>query len=134
MLDDFLEEAAGKLGVGVDQAKSAAGGLLGLAKEHAESADFSELASKVPGVEALASAAPKAAGGLGDMLGGLSDALGGAGESLTGALGALSASGLSLDKLKALLPMIVSFLKEKAGGDLVKRILEKIPGLGDLLG
>ena len=59
-MDDFFGQAASQLGIGEDTARSATGSLLGLIKDNADGGDFAELASKVPGVSALADAAPAA--------------------------------------------------------------------------
>ncbi len=136
-MQEFFQQAASKLGIGEDTAKSATGGLLGLIKEHADGADFAELASKVPGVSQLADAAPSGGGGgggLGGMLGGITDAIGGGDGGALGALGALTKSGLSMDKIGSFAGLFSGFLKNKIGGDLIKRLLGSVPGLSSLLG
>lgn len=133
---DFIQDAAQKLGIGEDTAKSATGGILGMVKEHASAADFSELTSKLPDVGKLVGAAPAAdsGGGIGDMLGGLSSALGGGGGGALGALGGLAKTGLPLDKVGDFAGMFTGYLKNKVGGDLIKRLLSKVPGLSNLIG
>ena len=67
------------------------------------------------------------------MLGGLGDALGGGGGAL-GALGALTKTGLSVDQIGSLASLFSGFLKDKIGGDLLKRLLGNVPGLSSLIG
>lgn len=134
-MQEFLQQAQSALGIGEDTARSATGGLLGLIQEHADGADFARLAEAVPGARALAEAPPAASGGggLGGMLGGLGDALGGGGGAL-GALGALSKTGLDTDKIGGFVQLFAGFLKNKIGGDLLKRLLGSVPGLSNLVG
>lgn len=132
---DFIQDAASKLGIGEDTAKSATGGLLGLIKDNADPADASDMLSKLPGAADLIPSGDS--GGGGGMLGGLGDALGGALGGAGGALGAvqaLSKTGLSADKLGGFLELFKNFALPKLGPDLLKRLLGKVPGLGDLLG
>ncbi len=136
-MQEFIQDVAGKLGIGEDTAKSATGGLLGLIKEHAEAGDVSEMLGKLPGAAGLMKAAPSSSSG-GGLLGGLGGALGsalggGAGQAL-GAVEALSKTGLSAGKLGSFLEMFKQFVLPKLGPDLLKRLLGKIPGLGSLLG
>lgn len=133
---DFIQSASQKLGIGEDTAKSATGGILGMVKEHASAADFSELAAKIPGVSGLVGAAPAAdtgGGGIGGMLGGIGGALGGSGGAI-GALGGLAKAGIPLDKIGDFAGMFTGYLKGKLSGDLVKRLLSKVPGLSNLVG
>lgn len=136
MMDQFLDLAKDKLGIGGDAAKQATGGLLGLVKEHAPEADFSSLTSKVPGVSDLISGAMgggnSGGGGLGGMLGQVTGALGGGGSG--GAIAALLGSGLGLDKIKNLFAMLKAFLVDKVGKGLIGSLTSKMPDLGSLLG
>lgn len=135
-MQDFLADAAAKLGIGADQAAGATGSILDFIKENASSADVSEMLSKIPGASDLMGQSSGASGGAG-VLGALGGLLGGDGDSpLGGALGAadlLAKSGLSLDKLGGLLELLQKYVQPLLGEDLVKRLLSNIPGLSDLL-
>ena len=134
-MQEFIDLASSKLGIGGDVAKSATGGLLGLIKDNADGADFSALTAKLPGAADLASTPAPASGGggLGGMLGSVTGALGGGGGAL-GALSSLAGSGLSLDKIGDFAKLFMNFAKPKLGADLLGRIASKVPGLGSLLG
>jgi len=144
-MQEFIEAVAGNLGVGQDTAKAATGGLLGLLKENTDAGTFGEVLGKLPGAEETMRAAPAAdaggglLGGLGDSLGGgIGDALGGmmggGGGQALGALGALSKSGLDMDKIGSFIEMFKEYVLPKLGPDLVKKLAGSIPGLEDLLG
>ena len=116
-MQDFIDLASSKLGIGADTAKSATGGLLGLIKDNADAADFSALTDKLPGAADIAET-PAPAGDGGAL----------------GALSALSGTGLSLDKIGDFAKLFMDFVKPKLGADLLGRIASKVPGLGSLLG
>ena len=140
-IEDFIGEAAGKLGAGQDQVRSATGGLLGMIKDKADGADFQQLLDKIPGADGLLSkesaAAEDSGGGLLGGLGGLAGAAGsllGGGDKGLGALSKLAGSGLDTGKLTTLVPMFFDFAKNKLGGDTVGRLLGKLPELKNLIG
>ena len=129
-MQDFLTQAAAQLGIGTDEAASATGGILDLIKEHADSADVSEMLSKLPGASDLMGTST---GGGGGLLGALGGMLGGDAGQALGAADLLAKSGLSLDKLGGLLDLLKQYVQPLLGDDLVKRLLSQIPGIGDLL-
>ena len=130
-MQDFIRDAAAKLGIGEDQAAGATGGMLDMIKEHADGADVSTMLDKIPGAADLMGKG--GGGGGGGLLGAIGDAIGGgAGEAL-GFADILSKTGLDLDKLGGLLGMLKEYAEPLLGSDLVKRLLEKVPGIGDLL-
>lgn len=136
-MQDFIKDAANKLGVGTDAVASATGGLLGLIQDNADKADVGMMLDKLPGASDLLKAGSSGGSG-GGMLGGLGDALGGAlgggaGQAL-GAVEALTKGGLSMDKLGSFLGMFKQYVQPLLGGDLVKRLLGSVPGLDSLLG
>ena len=132
-MQDFIQDVAGKLGVGTDAVSSAPGGLLGLIQDNADKGDVSAMPGKLPGAADLLKA-----GSGGGLLGGLGGAIGGAlgggaGQAL-GAVEALTKGGLSTDQLGSLLGMLKQYVQPLLGGDLVKRLLGSVPGLDSLLG
>ena len=135
-MQDFITDAAAKLGISTGQAESAAGGLLGFIKEQADGADFGELLGKLPGAgDLLAKAEGREAGG--GLLGGLGDAvgdlLGGGAEQALGMAGLVGKLGLDADKLGGFLELFTKYVQPLLGTDLLKRLAAKIPGLGDLI-
>lgn len=129
-MQDFIRDAAGKLGIGETQAASATGGLLDIIKQHADPGDMQAMLDKVPGAKDLIG---KDGGGDGGLLGALGDVLpGGAGKAL-GAVQILQKTGLDAEKLGSLADMFKKYIEPLLGGDLFKRVMAKVPSLGDLL-
>ena len=136
-MQDFIRDAAAKLGIGEGQAASAAGGLFGLMKEHGDKADVSAMLQKLPGAQGLMDKAGGGGGGLLGGLGGLGGAagglLGGGAPKALGAAAMLSKTGLSADKLGSFMQLFTQYVQPLLGGDLLKRLTSKVPGLGDLI-
>lgn len=133
-IQDFIAQAAGQLGESEGSVGNATGGILHAIREKVGESDFSKITSKIPGVDALATAtASESAAGEG-LLGGLAgmatSALGGGGD----LMGKLATSGLDVAKLGGLATSLVGFLKEKVGGDAISGMLAKVPDLKTLLG
>jgi hypothetical protein len=129
-VQDFIQGVAKKLGIGADTAKEATGGLLGMIQQHAPKADFATLLEKVPGAKALLPA--KAAGG-GGVMGALGGAMGGGLGKALGAADTLGKLGLDAGKLGGFVGQLGAYLQPLLGGDLVKRLLGSVPGIGALL-
>ena len=140
-MEDFIRQAAEKLNVSEDSTRSATGSLLDIIKDNSESKDFQELLGKVPGASNLVGQpAEQAAAGSsgGGLFGSISKAagslLGGKAGSAMDVITSLSNSGLNGEKGTGFITQFVGYLKEKAGGDLLNRVLGKIPQLKSLLG
>lgn len=138
-MQDFIKDAAAQLGISTGEAESATGGILGFIKEKADGADVSEMLGKLPGAgDLIAKATGGDSGGGGGMLGGLGDSLGGMlGGGAQQALGAaemLSKSGLDPSKIGGFLELLMKYAQPLLGGDLLKRLAAKVPGLSEVLG
>ena len=129
-MQEFLEQAAAQLGLSTDQVKSATGSILGLIQERADPADAKTMLSKIPGAEDLLRAEGEGGSGLLGALGGM---LGGDTGKALGVADILSKTGLDVGTLGGLLGMLKNYVQPLLGDDLLKRLLEKVPGLGDLL-
>ncbi|MDF1700054.1 MAG: DUF2780 domain-containing protein [Planctomycetota bacterium] len=130
-MQDFIRDAAAKLGIGEDQAAGATGGLLDLVKQYADPGDMSEMLQKVPGAADLMGKGDS--GGGGGLLGALGSALGGDTGKALGAVDMLQKTGLDLDKLGGLADMFKQYIEPLLGSDLLKSLLAKVPALTDLL-
>lgn len=124
---ELLQTLKSQLGITEDQAKGGSGLLFKMAKEKLGADEFGKVASAVPGVNDLISAAP-AAGGLTSALGGLASSLGAGGGQL-GNLASLASGfkSLNLDPgmIGKFVPIVMSFVQSK-GGDVAKGVLEKV--------
>lgn len=124
---ELLQALTSQLGITEAQAKGGSGLLFKMAKEKLGAGEFSQVASAVPGIDSLISAAPQA-GGLGGALGGLASALGGGAGQLAGLAGLASGfKSLNLDSgmLAKFIPVVLSFVQQQGGAG-VKGILEKV--------
>lgn len=132
-MEDFIKNAASKLGIGESESRSATGGILNLIKGQLGDTDFSAMLGKLPGADALVSeagdaAAEDAGSGLGGMLGKATSMLGGGGGAAD-IMGLLGKSGLSLDNAGSFVTMFMDYLKDKVGGDLFDKIKGVLPDL-----
>lgn len=136
-MQEFINMVTQQLGIGEDTARSATGGILNLLQKKAGDTDVDQLLSKLPGAETFGGSTDEPAATGGGMLGGLAStvgsALGGETGGMAGALAALQNSGLKSDQLGSFVTAFVEFAQEKAGGDLVNRLLDKIPEVKSLM-
>ena len=107
-----------QLGSTPEQAAGAAGALFGLAKSRLKADEFAQVASAVPGMNALLKAAPTG-GAIGTS--GLPAAAGGA-AGLASAASAFSKLGLSPDMVGKAVPVLTQFVT-KSGGAQVGSLL-----------
>lgn len=138
-MQDFIQQAAQQLGASESSIQSATGGVLSLLKDKSDDSDFASLAGKIPGLAELATSGQTAAEGTGGggLMGMVSSSLSGLGGNLGGAASLVSLigkSGLSTDQAGGFATMLVGFLQQNAGGDLVGKILSKVPELKKLAG
>ena len=124
---DLLNMLTSQLGINEDQASGGAGMLFNLAKDKL-GGDFSQITDAIPDVAGLMDKAPDAGGGIMGALGGIASSLG---ADKLGDLASL-ASGFSKLDLDAgmvtkFVPVVLDFVKEKAGGgvmDLLSGVLK----------
>ena len=137
-IQDFIQSAASQIGASESATESATGAVLQALQGGADAGDFQQLLQKVPGAAGVlsqASGGGEAAGaGLGGLLGSAASSLGGSLGGGAGILAMLQNSGLGSDKLSALLPLLLQFLKSEAGEGLVNRIVGQVPELKALMG
>ncbi len=132
-MDELIKQLMSGAGVDESQATGGAGLILKMAKDKLGSGDFAKLAGMVPGLDGLADAAPEASGGGGGLmgaLGGLAGGLGGGGGGGLGDMaklaGGFSALGMDTGKLSQFLPIILSFVQGKGGGDAMKMLQDAL--------
>lgn len=140
-MDELIEQLTSKLGIDASTAKSVTGRTMKALEENVGGDLFSKISSSIPGVGDMisqfgGSGSQQSAGGssmLGKLAGMASSMIGGkAGGGLE--LGAtLAEAGLKPEKLGSVLTMIMDFIKDKAGAEVVDQVLEKFPMLKMLL-
>ncbi len=140
-MDELIAQLTGKLGLDASVANSATGKAMAMIKEHAGDDLFSKITDAVPGAGEAASKgaeepSPSQGGGgmLGQLSGMASSALGGSAGGGLELGAALSASGIKSDQMGGFVSMVIGFLKEKAGDEVMDQILAKFPMLKTLVG
>ena len=132
-MEDFIKMAAGQLGIGEGETRSATGGVIDLLKGQLDSGVFSQIAEKIPGFDSVSSDAEPAEEGGGGMLGGLmgkaASMLGGDLGKAAGILEIFNKSGMDAEKGGSFLSMFVDFVKDKVGDELWGKIADFIPGI-----
>jgi hypothetical protein len=138
-MQEFISSAVKNLGISESVAKTSTSHVLKFIQGKLGGGDFSSLLEKLPGASALMGSAEeeKSAGG-GGLFGGLASAAsslvgGSAGEGLELA-GKLKDSGLDADKVGGFASQLIGFIKEKAGGELVDKIVSAVPMLKQYMG
>jgi hypothetical protein len=142
---DLIGSVASQLGIDPATAQSAVGSVLGALKQAAPPETFAEVEDKVPETSQWLAAAPAGGGGgggLGDLLGGAINSLDGGGSGgaglggllgglggLAGVVSALGKLGLSPESLGKLVPLVLQFLKSRAGEGLVAKLVAAVPAL-----
>jgi hypothetical protein len=125
---ELVQQLVAGADVSRSQAEGGAGLLLGLLKKQLSSGDFSRVAEAVPGAEGLIDAAPDSGGGLGGLLGGVASVLGGSGlGNLASLASGFEKLGLDAGMIGKFVPVLLSYLQSKGGGDLaslVGRVLQ----------
>lgn len=139
MIDELVQAAATRTSLNLDQARLGLAAALSLIQKHGEPAKVSELLGAVPGSSELAvegdALASQKSGGLMSGLAGRVGGAGGAAMSDAMAMGQqLTRQGITMSDMQAMLPVAMTFVREKTGRDLLREVLVSIPGLGKLLG
>jgi hypothetical protein len=134
-MDELIKQLTSQIGVDQSTANQAVGTVLSLLKKEGGDDLFSKIAAAIPGAQAAADSTPaptdNAGGGL---LGSVMGMLGGsAGKGLALAT-ALKALGIQEDKFGTFASIVVNFIKQKAGPDVVNQLIAKLPMLKSMLG
>ena len=128
-MQELIGRVANELEVAEEIAGQAVGIVLNLVQQEADPADVTALFEKLPGAAALAESAPGSGGG---VLGGLAaSGLFGSKSGLMAGMAQLQGIGVSLEQAREMLPLVADFAREEAGTELVERIIDAIPGLGN---
>ena len=128
----FVDQAAGKLGVSSVDAGTAVSGVLGLIQDKASADDAASLMQAIPGASDLLGARKAEAaqgGGLGGMLGSVGGLLGGKAGSALSVMSIFQNANMDTGQAGSLVQMLVGYLQENAGQELIGRILEQVPDL-----
>ena len=126
-MNELIRQLTKELGITKDQARGGLVALMRAAEKHLSREDFAAFVSDVPGAAKLLKEAPppsaisSLAGGLGSLLGG---------RKSPGRWAGLAASftelGIPLDTAKKFGPIVIDYVEQHGGEDLVDRIREAL--------
>lgn len=138
MIDELVFKVADKIGLSPEQARTGLSAALALIQKHGEAGKVDELFKAVPGASQLATVGlAMTAAQTGGLMGGLMRAAGGgSGAAMADAMQVgqkLAKAGVTTSDMQALLPIAMTFVKEKAGKDLLREVLGTVPGIGKLM-
>ncbi len=138
-MDELIEQLTSKLGIDPSVASAATDKAMALVKQHAGDDLFSKISAAIPGAteaaqQGASAEASDAGGMLGKLAGMASSALGGSAGGGLELGAALSSAGLDADKMGGFVAMIIEFLKDKVGDDVMEQVIAKFPMLKTLLG
>ena len=124
-MQDLIASVASGLGTDSERAERALGIMLSLVKTAGDQAKVAELFAKLPGADDLAAkyggeGFARKGGLFGSLMGGP-----------VAAIAKLQGAGLTLQQIKQLGQITLSYAKEKAGEPLVRQVAGSIPGLSD---
>lgn len=135
MIDQLIQMVTQKLGIDPAMAEKAVGIVMSLIQKEGDGAAVSQLFDNIPGAADLASKFSGSAGqdAAGGLLGKVAGMLGGGAGDVVGSIGALKETGLSMDQLGDMAPLVKNFLAENAGEDVVNQALSSVPALKGFL-
>lgn len=137
MIDELVSASAEFTGLPAPKVRRALSAALGLLDKHAAPAKLEELYGAVPGARDMARAPGSRPKGGGGLFGGIMKSAGGvSGAAMADAMGVLDGlkrDGIDKADLKALLPIAMTFVRERTGRDLLREVVESLPGVGTLL-
>ena len=128
-MQEFIQQAMAALGTSEAATRSAVGGLLGYLEKNGPEAEVGQLIDALPGARGLLASEHPVGGGMMGALGSAASALGIKSGGAAGLVGALQISGLNAVTVPQFVSMFLDFAKDKAGAQLVNRVIGAVPGL-----
>ncbi|HBJ33922.1 MAG TPA: hypothetical protein DDZ51_03980 [Planctomycetaceae bacterium] len=135
-MDELIKQLTSQIGIDKSVAGQAVGTVMSLLKKEGGDDLFSKIAAAIPGAQAAADTSPsptESAGG-GGLLGSVMGMLGGSAGKGLALAASLKGLGISEDKLGSFATIVLDYIKQKAGPDVVNQLVAKLPMLKALLG
>ncbi|WP_067221875.1 hypothetical protein [Stappia indica] len=133
-MDELIGRIAAAAGISEDLARQAIGIILKFLERDGPPDAVAQILAALPGASQLM--AEQGGGSGGGLLGSLAGKLGG---SIGGGMGAMAAlneltnAGLDMGEVQTVTRELVQVARERAGDDVVDRVVASIPGLGQVL-
>ncbi len=138
MIEDLVQKAAAHTGLSEPQANAALSGALFLIEKHGEPSKVREMFDAIPGsAEMAANGASLTANKGGGLMASLMTKAGGSGgAAMSDAMAMnqqLTRQGVTISDMQKTLPLAMEWVRETTGRDLLRDVLNSVPGLGPLL-
>jgi hypothetical protein len=132
-MDELIKQLVGGLGISPDHAQQAVASVLAMLKKEGGDDLFGKIAGAIPGAAAAADngASPTTLGG-GGLVGSLLSTLGGNAGKGAALLTSLQALGIKPEQLSTFGNLMMQFLQQHAGSEVVEQLLAKVPLLANL--
>jgi len=132
-MDELVARLTGATGLSADTAVKAVGMILAFLEKEGPAAEVAQLVDSLKGGRELTNAALNADSGAGGLMGMLGGMMGHLGGGIAGLGGQLMGIGLDLGQMQTLGKELFAFAAEKAGPDVVGKIVSEVPGLGQFV-
>lgn len=133
MIDDLIAQAAAATRLDAAQVRTALAGALALIDRHGDAAKVQALYDAAPGAQGLAGEGAGILPKKGMMGGLMAKVAGGPAADAMALMGRLQKDGISMEDLKALLPVAMEWVRAQTGRDLLREVAASIPGVGQML-
>jgi hypothetical protein len=135
-MDELIKQLTSQIGIDSSTANQAVATVMSLLQKEGGDDLFSKIAAAIPGAQAAAdmTPAPTESAGGGGLLGSVMGMLGGSAGKGLALAAALKGLGISEDKLGSFATIVIDFIKQKAGPDVVNQLIAQLPMLKSMLG
>lgn len=120
-MNELISRIAQSAGIDEGLAQKAVGIILSFLNKEGPEGPMQKIMAAIPDADALTAGSGDGGGGL---LGGLMGSMG-----AMGALNELTSAGLDMGQVQSVTSELVGYAKEKAGADVVDKVIQSIPGL-----
>lgn len=132
-MDELITRLVAATGISADVATQATGIILAFLEKEGPASEVAKLVDALKGGREAVNAALNAEGNGGGLMGMLGGMMGGMGGGIAGLGGQLMGIGLDLGQMQTLGKELFAFAAEKAGPDVVGKIVSEVPGLSQFV-
>jgi len=132
-MDELIARLAASTGISTDIAAQATGMILAFLEKEGPAGEVAKLVDALPGGRDAVNATLNAEGSGGGLMGMLGGMMGGMGGGIAALGGQLMGIGLDLGQMQTIGKELFAYAAEKAGPDVVGKIVSEVPGLGQFV-
>lgn len=131
-MEELIKQVTSRFGVSESDAQQAVSMVMSLLKKQGNDDLFGKIAAAIPGADQAADSAPAPEENAG-LLGKVAGMFGGNAGQGAALVSALSKTGLKADQLSGFGELVINFIKQKAGPQVVDQLVGQVPMLKALL-